>query len=158
MMRVEKRDIFVSVDEKVFDTESECVAHEQNLAAQARRIERLKVYTVRSSFDATEGRGYHQTSYVVTDQSMAVIIEYCLDRFGRPLASWYGDGFYESWILYPTEFTAQDAIRLSKEPHGGIALTKGGVDLVFLSRESVDHPDLPKCVFPWPKPPKKEKA
>ena len=152
-MSTEKREVFVADDGKVFETMDACVAHEKQIAEIARRIERLKVFTVSSSFDSTEGRGYHQTTYIVTDADLAVVIEYCLDRFGKPLSGWYGDGFYEAWRLHTSDMSAADALRRVREPHGGIGTTRGAADLVFLSQTNLDHPDLPKRVFHWPKKP-----
>lgn len=150
-MKVEKRDVYVADDGKVFDTAEACQAHERAVAEQAKRLDNLVVYRVNSSFDGTEGRGYYRTSYIVTDASLEVVIEYCLDRFGRPLSAWYGDGFYEAWILRQVELTAIEAISTTKKPHPGIGLGRGEVDLVFISNKSIDHPDLPAPVFPWPK-------
>lgn len=150
-MKTEKREVFVADDGKVFDTAEACQAHEQTVSSNAKRIEGLKVYKVISSFDSTEGRGYHQHTYIITDASFAVVLEYCLDRFGKPLSGWYGNGFYEQWVLNQTDWTTETALQRAKQPHTGIGLTNGAADVVFVSEKAIDHPDLPKPVFPWPK-------
>lgn len=150
-MRTEKRDVFVADDGKVFETEAECQAHEREVAAQAKRIERLTVYVVTSGFDSTEGRGYHRTTYIVSDASFPVVLEYCFDRYGHPLSGWYGDGYYEQWIIRSTTMSADEAIKRSKESHTGVGLSNGAADLVFLSHKPIEHNDLPAPVFPWPK-------
>ncbi|MFD2235919.1 hypothetical protein [Aureimonas populi] len=150
-MRSEKREVYVSDDGKVFDTVEACQAHERQTAANAKRIEGLKVYKVISSFDSTEGRGYHRHTYIITDASFAVVLEYCLDRFGKPLAAWYGDGFYEQWIINQSDWTAETAIKRAKEPHSGVGSTRGEADVVFLSGKDIEHPELPSPVYPWPK-------
>ena len=153
-MKVEKREVYVSDDGKVFHTPEDCQAHEAKLIRDKRALEALQVWIVRSSFDGTEGRGYHRTTYILTGASLPVIVEYCLDRFGKPLSGWYGDGFYETWTLHKQDYGAEEAIRRSKGQHHGVGLSKGEADLVFLSQSDIDHPDLPPRVFPWPKPPK----
>lgn len=153
-MKSETREVYVSDDGKVFDTIEACQAHEREIAANKKRIERLKVWLVSSAFDSTEGRGYHLTTYIITDASMAVVVEYCLDRFGRPLAGWYGDGFYETWLLHAGEMTAGEALRRSKGHHYGVGTSAGEADVVFISQKAIEHPELPAPVFPWPKAPK----
>ncbi|OJY66397.1 hypothetical protein [Rhizobium sp. 60-20] len=151
-MKTETRQIYVSDDGKVFDTVEACQAHERDEAAKARRLANLKVYTVSHGFDATEGRGYGAMTYIITDADMPVLIQYCLDRYGRPLSSWYGDGFHEVWFLSQRDsYSAADAIKRAKEPHAGIGSTSARVDIVFLSDKPIDHPDLPARVFPWPR-------
>lgn len=157
-MRAEKREVYISDDGKVFDTPAACQAHETKLIENARRLDALQVWIVRSGFDSTEGRGYHHTTYILTGASLPVIIEYCLDRFGKPLSGWYGDGFYEVWTLHKQDYGAEEALRRSKGHHNGIGLSNGAADLVFLSDTNIEHPDLPKRVFPWPKPPKEVPA
>ncbi len=153
-MKAETREVYVAEDGKVFDTPEACQAHEAKLIQQKRALEALQVWIVTSGFDTTEGRGYHRTTYIVTGASLAEIIEYCLDRFGKPLAGWYGDGHYEVWRLHKQDYGAEEAIRRFKNgPHHGIGLSKGEADLVFLNQSDISHPDLPKRVFPWPKPP-----
>jgi len=151
-MKAENREVYVSDDGKVFDTVEACQAYEREEAAKAKRIDGLKVWSVTSGFDTTEGRGYARITYIVTDAGFAEILQYCLDRFGQPLSSWYGDGYYEAWHLYRREnMTAADAILKSKEPHSGIGSTSATVDLVFLSSQDIDHEELPARVFPWPR-------
>lgn len=150
-MKTETREVFVADDGKVFDTIEACQKHEREVAANLKRIAGLKVWLVSSSFDSTEGRGYHRTTYIITDACLPVVIEYCLDRFGKPLSGWYGDGFYEVWRLHQGDITADEALRRSKGHHSGIGTTRGEADVVFLSQAAIQHPDLPKPVFPWPK-------
>ena len=150
-MKSETREVYVADDGKVFETIDACQAHEREIAANKKRIERLKVWLVSSAFDSTEGRGYHRTTYVITDAAMAVVIEYCLDRFGRPLSGWYGDGFYETWHLRLDEMTADEALKRANGHHYGVGTSAGEADVVFLSQKPVEHPELPKPVFPWPK-------
>lgn len=150
-VRSEKREVYLSDDGKVFETVEACQAHEREIAANARRVEGLKVYTVASSFDATEGRGYHRTTYIITDASFSVVLEYCFDRFGRPLAGWYGDGFFEVWRLSLSDMKAEDGLRRAKQAHSGIGTTRGEADVVFLSDKRIDHPELPAPTYPWPK-------
>ena len=150
-MKAEKREVFISDDGKVFDTVEGCQAHERELAANAKRLDNLKGYIVRSSFDATEGRGYHQTTYILTDASYSVVLEYCLDRFGRPLSGWYGDGFYEQWLIRQSDEPAAELLKRSKGSHTGVGLSSGAADVVFLSNKPIDHPDIPAPVYPWPK-------
>lgn len=150
-MKSETREVYVADDGKVFETIDACQAHEREIAANKKRIERLKVWLVSSAFDGTEGRGYHRTTYIITDAAMAVVIEYCLGRFGRPLSGWYGDDFYETWHLRPDEMTADEALKRSNGHHYGVGTSAGEADVVFLSQKPVEHPELPKPVFPWPK-------
>ncbi|MEN5103830.1 hypothetical protein [Brucella anthropi] len=150
-MKAEKREVFISDDGKVFDTVEACQAHEREIAANAKRLDNLKGYIVRSSFDSTEGRGYHQTTYILTDASYPVVLEYCLDRFGRPLSGWYGDGYYERWLIWPADEPVAELLKRSKGSHTGVGLSSGAADVVFLSSKTIDHPDIPKPVYPWPK-------
>lgn len=150
-MKVEKREVFVAEDGKVFDTMDACQTHEREIAKYKQRLENLIVYIVNSSFDATEGRGYYATTYIITDASYAVVLEYCLDRFGRPLSSWYGDGFYEQWLIRKDERKAIDILKLAKTSHSGVGSNTGRVDTVFISTKVIDHPDMPAPVHPWPK-------
>lgn len=150
-MKAEKREVFISDDGKVFDTVDACQAHEREIAANAKRLENLKGYIVRSSFDATEGRGYYKTTYILTDASFSVVLEYCLDRFGRPLSAWYGNGFYEQWIISPSDKSADELLKQSKGSQSGVGLSSGVADVVFLSSKTIDHPEIPAPVYPWPK-------
>lgn len=150
-MKAEKREVFISDDGKVFDTIEACQAHERELAANVKRLDNLKGYIVRSSFDSTEGRGYHRTTYILTDASFSVVLEYCLDRFGRPLSGWYGDGFYEQWLIRQSDEPAAELLKRSKGSHSGVGLSSGVADVVFVSSKPIDHPDIPAPVYPWPK-------
>ncbi len=151
-MKSETREVYIADDGKVFDSVAACQAHEKALLEQKQRIANLKVWLVSSGFDSTEGRGYHRTTYIVTDAPFMVVLDYCFGRWGKPLDAWYGDGYYESWRLHESKETAEDAIRRSKQPQHGIGLSKGEGDLVFLSDKTIDHPDLTNRVFPWPRP------
>lgn len=150
-MKTEKREVFISDDGKVFDTIDACQAHEREIAANSKRLENLKGYIVRSSFDATEGRGYHRTTYILTDASFSVVMEYCLDRFGRPLSAWYGDGYYETWLIHQSDKSADEILKLSKGSQSGVGLSSGVADVIFLSSKIIDHPEIPAPVYPWPK-------
>lgn len=150
-MRSEKRDVFVSDDGKVFETAEQCQSHERVLAAQKRRIEGLKVYTVTHGFDSTEGRGYYRTTYIITDATYAAVLQFCFDRFGSPLQQWYGDGHYEAWHIHQRDFSANEALTKAKEPHSGVGLGTGKVDVVFLSNDDIDHDGLPKRTPFWPR-------
>lgn len=151
-MKTENREVYISDDGKVFDTIEACQTHEREEAAKAKRIAGLQVWSVSSSFDSTEGRGYGRVTYIVTDTGFPEILQYCLDRFGQPLSGWYGNGYYEAWHLHRREnMTAVDAVVKSKERHSGVGDTRATVDLIFLSSKDIDHPDLPERVFPWPR-------
>ncbi len=151
-MKTEKRDVFVADDGKVFDNPDACQEYERKIAANMQRIDGLKVYKVVSGFDTTEGRGYHRTTYIITDASFSVVLDFCFDRYGRPLSGWYGDTFYEQWIIHPLEgMTAAEAVARSHEHHTGIGLSAGEAEALFLSATPIDHPDFPKPVFPWPR-------
>lgn len=150
-MKTEKRDVFVADDGKVFETAEACQAHELAVAELAKRIERLRVYSVSSNFDGTEGRGYHARTYIITDASYPVVLDYCFDRYGKPLSGWYGDGFYEAWLINQSPLTADEALKKAKDRHFGVGDTSAKVDVVFLSSTDIDHSGLPPRSFPWPR-------
>lgn len=151
-MKTEKREVFVADDGKVFETIEACQAHERSELDKAKRISGLRVWRVNSAFDGTEGRGYYHLTYIVTDASFGELLQYCFDRYGNPLSSWYGDGYFEEWRLTLIEnMTAGDAIHQSTSHHSGVGGTAAKVDLVFLSKADIDHPNLPARVFPWPR-------
>lgn len=102
-MKVESRKVFVSDDGKVFDTEAECLAHEQAERDKAKALEKLVVREITHGFDGTEGRGYFRTTYLVTDATEAEILQFCFTNFGNPLSEWIGGRYYEAWRLSPLD-------------------------------------------------------
>lgn len=146
-MKREKREVFVADDGSVFDKEDDCIAHEKELAALAKRIEGLKVYAVNHGFDGTEGRGYFARTWIITDQEYAIVLAHCIRKFGAVLQDWYGDGFYVAWRLSESDFSPEQAI----EKIGFKASRNHRPDeLVFISRKKLEYPGLPDPMFPWP--------
>lgn len=151
-MKAEKRDVWVSDDGKVFETKGACEAHESEQLRRQQALAGLKVWSVAHGFDATEGRGYFASTYIITDATKAVLIQWCLDKFGAPLDSWYGDGFFETWHLNEGDMTAAQAAKKSGETPGyNYAKTKVAV----VSDKDWTWAGLPASEFPWPRTTKK---
>lgn len=150
-MKTETREVYISDDGQVFDSVEACQAHEQKTAADRHRIQQLKVYVVVSAFDGTEGRGYHRTTYILTDAEYAAVLQYCFDRFGPPLQGWYGDGYYESWHITEKDLSAGEALARAKQRHSGVGLSAGEADVVFLSDSDIQHGELPSRTPFWPR-------
>ena len=98
-MKEETRPVFVADDGTVFEKAEDALAHEEKLREQKAALSRLRVVRVVHGFDATEGRGYFAQTVIVTDATSAVITQWCLNKFGSPLQSWFGDSYYDSWYL-----------------------------------------------------------
>ncbi len=148
-MKKQSREVWISDDNKVFETEAACAKHEQDVRDREKRIENLKCYKVSHSFDATEGRGYYGSTLIVTDQSYPVVLQYCLEKFGKPLQEWYNKSYYEAWLIYQSPNSAKDALKnqeVSKSPFGYNSNYKNFT--VFISNKEIDFPDLPKPVMP----------
>lgn len=150
-MRVEKRDVYVADDGSVFENEEKCAAYEQKIAERDRALATLKVRRVSHSFDATEGKGYFGTTLILSDQSHAVVTQYCLDRFGPILCPWYGDGFYEAWHLRPPNETDTVDWALAHDGFKDRYAHKPW-DLVVVSTTDFSWANLPGSVMPWPRP------
>lgn len=150
-MKQESRPVFVSEDGEVFATEDAALEHEKKLRKKQEAFNRLKVRRVIHGFDGTEGRGYFAKTLVVTDASSAVLTQWCLDKFGPPLVSWYGGSFYDAWYLnVPSE---SDTVEWALA-HDGY---KQGYNympwkLVVVSQNDFTWAGLPKSEFPWPRP------
>ena len=148
-MRVEKRDVYVADDGKIFQTEAAAVEHDKMMAKREVALSRLKVVRVTHGFDGTEGRGYFGKTLIVTDQGSGVITQYCLDRFGAPLTSWYGGGFYETWLTRQNDCdTVEWAIA-----HDGYKDKYAWKpwDLVVVSFDDFTWAGLPESTMPWPR-------
>lgn len=149
-MKQETRPVFVADDGSVFPTEDAALAHEDAERKKQAALAKLKVYRVRHGFDATEGRGYFATTLVVTDASRAIIIQWCLDKFGPPLSGWYGDSFYEEWHL--NAGAESDTVEWAIAHEG----YKPGYNetpwrLAVVSKTDFSWAGLPKSQFPWPR-------
>ena len=143
-MRTETREVYISDDDKVFDNLNACQDHERQIIENKRRIINLRVYVVSSSFDTTEGRKYFNTTYIITDANYAVVLEYCFDTFGSPLSKWYNNSYYENWIIHQAPMNADEALSRAEK-------NRSDCTVVFISDAPIDHPQLPKPIFPWPK-------
>jgi hypothetical protein len=149
MMRVEQRDVYVADDGKIFQTEAEAVKHDKLMAKRESALSRLKVVRVAHSFDGTEGKGYFGKTIVVTNQGSGVITQYCLDRFGAPLSGWYGDGFYEAWLVSESD---SDTVEWAMAHHGfKDRYASKPWDLAVVSPDDFTWAGLPKSTMPWPR-------
>jgi maltose-binding protein MalE len=150
-MKEESRPVFVTDDGEVFATEQEALEHEARLRERQKALASLKVRMVVHGFDETEGRGYFAKTLVVTDESSAVLLQWCLDKFGQPLDSWYGDSFYERWYL--TDPSASDDVEWALAHNGykpGDYHTPW--KLAVVSKRDFTWAGLPKSEHPWPRP------
>lgn len=145
-MKKEKRTVYVTDDGKVFQNENRAIEHEQETLRKERAVAKLKVYKVFHGFDDTEGRGYFATTVIVTDTSKPVILQWCINKFGNPLSSWYGNSYYEAWVLNEIkEFGVDWALKQEgkKNNIGGIPCK-----LVVISHEDFTEAGLPESEFP----------
>lgn len=155
-MKQETRPVFVTDDGKVFSTEEAALNHEADTRKRQRAFAALRVLRISHGFDSTEGRGYFAKTLLITDDSSAVVTQWCLDKFGAPLASWCGGSFYEEWICDRCE---SDTVEWAMEHEG----FKDGFNcspwkLVVVSRNDFTWAGLPKSEFPWPRPKPKTAA
>lgn len=149
-MKQETRPVFVTDDGKVFDKEAKAKEHEDLLDKQRRAFSRLCVWQVNHGFDATEGRGYFSKTLIVSDATQAVIIQWCIDKFGEPLESWYGDSFYEKWHLSVPIANRTVEWALKNEGHTP-AYGHRPWELATVSKNSFEWAGLPKSEHPWPR-------
>jgi hypothetical protein len=151
-MKIEQRQVYISDDGQPFATAAECEAHEAEMLKRKAALSALKVYSVTHGFDATEGRGYFARTIIVTDASEPVLLQWCLDNLGQPLSGWYGDSFYESWILNRTDKSVDWALeQQGKVPYSYHTATT----LVMLSKADWAWAGLPASQHPWPRKAKK---
>ncbi|MHA7900809.1 MAG: hypothetical protein ACX94B_13170 [Henriciella sp.] len=148
-MRVEQQDVYISEDNQTFTSEEACIAHEKKQVEIKKRYEKLNVYTVSHSFEATEGRGYFGRTHILTDQDLSIVLDYCFHRWGEILRPWYVGGYYEAWKLRINSRDVEAALR--DEGHKDRWLWKP-VDVVFLSNKPLDIDDFPARVWVWPRP------
>ena len=99
-------------------------------------------------FETTEGKGYFGRTHILTDQSLAVVLDYCFHRWGVVLRPWYGDGYYEAWHL--SERTRSVDAALKDKGTKDEWLWKP-VDVIFLSNKPLDIEDFPARVWIWPR-------
>ena len=151
-MKIEQRQVYISDDGKTFATAAECDAHEAAQLKRKQALSHLRVWSVTHGFDATEGRGYFAKTLIVTDATQPVLLQWCLDKFGPPLDSWYGDGFYETWHLNSTDNTVDWAqAQKGKVPYNNNSKT----DLFIVSKSEWTWAGLPASQHPWPRKEKK---
>jgi hypothetical protein len=111
-------------------------------------LESLRVWNVTHGFDATEGRGYFAETLIITDAEEPVLIQWCIDTFGAPLAGWYGDSFYSEWYLRCTPADALTAMKTKgTKRYGNWSPTV----LAVVSQKDWTWAGLPKSEFPWPR-------
>lgn len=149
--------MFVADDGEIFSTEEAALSHEAELRKKKKALASLRVRRVIHGFDATEGRGHFAKTLVITDASSAEITQWCIDKFGAPLAPWYGNGFYEAWYL--TSPCDSDTVEWALK-HKGYKERYGHRpwELAVVSQNDFAWAGLPKSEFPWPRPkPKKSK-
>jgi len=151
-MKTEFRQIYIAVDGQVFSSADECKQYEADLLKRKEALSRLAVYKVIHGFDETEGRGYYASTLIVTDASKPVLLQWCLDHFGHPLASWYGDGFYEAWQLTRVD----KSVDWARSQQGNIPYKyHAKTVLVVVSKTDWTWAGLPTSEYPWPRNTKK---
>lgn len=149
-MKQETRPVYVADDGTVFSTESEALGHDEMLRKRSRAFSYLKVHRVAHGFDTTEGRGYFAKTLIVTDAPMSVMIQWCLDKFGPPLDSWYGDGFYSAWLLQ--EKVDGDTVEWAMANKGHtLGYGHRPLELAVVSQKDFTWAGLPKSEWPWPR-------
>jgi hypothetical protein len=147
-MKIETKQVYISDDGKTFSSAAECEAHEAEQLKRKQALVNLRVWSVAHGFDATEGRGYFARTIIVTDATQPVLIQWCLDKFGPPLDSWYGNGFYECWDLHKTDRDVDWAVQQKdKVPFSYHSKTA----LVVVSKSDWTWAGLPKSEHPWPR-------
>jgi hypothetical protein len=151
-MKIEQRQVYISDDGQTFSTAAACEAHESEQLKRKQALARLRVWSVTHGFDATEGRGYYARTLIVTDASEPVLLQWCLDTFGQPLAAWYGDGFYETWHLNITD----KSVDWAQAEKGNIPYSyHSPTALVVISYSDWTWAGLPASQHPWPRKAKK---
>lgn len=143
------KEVWMSDDNQMFETEIACETYEKLLREKQKRIENLKCYRISHNFEATEGRGYFGFTLIVTDQSYPVVLQYCIEKFGKPLQEWYSKSYYEAWTIRQDPKTAKEALKdqeVQKSPFNYNSNLK--YYTIFLSDKEIDYPGLPKPVMP----------
>lgn len=147
-MKIEQRQVYISDDGQTFATAAECEAHEAEILKRKRALSLLRVWSVTHGFEATEGRGYFARTLIVTDASEPVLLQWCLDKFGPPLDSWYGDGFYEKWLLNSTD----KSVDWAQTQKGTVPYSyHSKTELVVISKSDWTWAGLPTSQHPWPR-------
>jgi hypothetical protein len=147
-LKTESRTVYIADDDSIFETAAACEAHEAELLKRKHAISNLKVWRVVHGFDETEGRGYFSDTLIVTDAGEPVLLQWCLDNFGQPLASWYGDSFYEQWHLRKLD---KDVSWAMQQDGKVLTYNRAATKLVTISKKDWTWAKLPKSTFPWPR-------
>jgi len=147
-MKTVTKNVYVADDGKEFTTEAECLSHERAKRTLAQRLRLLKVYSISHGFDATEGKGYFAKTFIISDAKFQVVLQYCFDKFGPILRPWYGDSFFEEWIISESSLSAAQALQeQGKVPHYAHRPT----EVIVVSSNDFTESDLPTSEFPWPR-------
>lgn len=124
-MKIGSKTVYISEDGKEFFTKAECLEHEKNLVAKQRAFESLSVYCVAHGFDTTEGRGYSNITYFITDKSLSVVIQQCIFLMGKPLRKWYGgDDYYEAWKISKATVSVEEVMKIVASQSKSDGVTK----------------------------------
>lgn len=148
-MRTEKQTVYIAEDGTRFVSELQCIQYEEQTAEVDRRLNGLSVYKVRHNFDTTEGRGFADTIYVLTDVTHAELMQWCLNNFGQPLRKWHRTSYYESWTITVVEMLPREAIAMNGKPVRSIGDIMTKATTVFVSRKDLEGVEgLPERQFP----------
>lgn len=143
-MHIETRKVFVSEDGKSFDLEKDCVAHEQCLEIQKRRLDKIKFYSISHTPDLTEGRGYYGLTYLAVEDDYyhsEWALDFCFKNFGSALEFVMGVSPIPNWVLRET---TKEKFLDYRNVSVGPGISKSGTAAsIFLSNKGA-YPNFPE--------------
>ena len=147
-MEKELKEVWTSVDDKLFSTEKECLDYETKYLEARKNI---KYFVVNHQPDLNEGRGwYGRTYFAVKEEGYSSVhqhrvLTYCFSNFGEPIAYVQGCSPTESWSI-PVAITAEQYQNRTDAKVGDYSHKH---TVVFLSRLAIDGFPEPEWENGW---------
>lgn len=145
-MKQETRSVYVAEDGKVFDSETECSAHEEVLTKEKLRLKKIKFYSISHSPDLTEGRGLFGCTYLAIEDDYYhnhYMLDYCKKNFGDSVQFVQGACPIPGWEF--REITLEQFSKWQENEYNHLYGSRPKKVGVFLS-DVGDYLDFPKAI------------